>query len=100
MVLRVDSPEAVAAGLSVAQIGQTVRAAFDGVVATTIKSLGDEIDVRVSLDEKSRKDAATLGQILIPNPRGAQSRSRGSPARSRRRTWPPTSTKETSARSG
>lgn len=71
VVLRVDSPEAVAAGLSVAQIGQTVRAAFDGVVATTIKSLGDEIDVRVSLDEKSRKDAATLGQILIPNPRGA-----------------------------
>lgn len=71
VVLRVDSPEAAAAGLSVAQIGQTVRAAFDGVVATTIKGLGDEIDVRVSLDEKSRRDAATLGQILIPNPRGA-----------------------------
>jgi multidrug efflux pump subunit AcrB len=70
VVLRVDSPEAAAAGLSVAQIGQTVRAAFDGVVATTIKTLGDEVDVRVSLDEKSRKDAATLGQILIPNPRG------------------------------
>ncbi|NDD91686.1 efflux RND transporter permease subunit, partial [bacterium] len=71
VVLRVDSPEAAAAGLSVAQIGQTVRAAFDGVVATTVKSLGDEIDVRVSLNEKSRKDAATLGQIMIPNSRGA-----------------------------
>jgi multidrug efflux pump subunit AcrB len=71
VVLRVDAPEAAAAGLSVAQIGQTVRAAFDGVVATSIKSLGDEVDVRVSLDEKSRQNAATLDQILIPNPRGA-----------------------------
>ncbi|MFN7684516.1 MAG: efflux RND transporter permease subunit [Oligoflexia bacterium] len=70
LVLRVDSPEAVAAGLSVAQIGQTVRAAFDGLVATSIKTLGDEVDIRVSLDEKSRQNAATLGQILIPNARG------------------------------
>jgi multidrug efflux pump subunit AcrB len=71
VVLKVDAPEAAAAGLSVSQIGQTVRAAFDGVVATSIKSLGDEVDVRVSLDEKSRQNAATLDQILIPNPRGA-----------------------------
>jgi multidrug efflux pump subunit AcrB len=70
ITLRVDPAEAAAAGLNVAQVGQTVRAAFDGVVATSIQGLEEEVDVRVSLDESARKDVSSLGQILIPNARG------------------------------
>ena len=70
IVVQVDEAEAAAAGLGVAQIGQTVRAAFDGIVATTIPGLDEEIDVRVSLTEEARKSEDTLLQLLIPNPRG------------------------------
>jgi len=68
--VNVNSAEASAAGLSVAQIGQTVRAAFDGLIATTIRGLDEEVDVRVSLPESSRKSAETLSAVQIPNPRG------------------------------
>jgi len=68
--VNVNSAEASAAGLSVAQIGQTVRAAFDGLIATTIRGLDEEVDVRVSLPESARKSAETLSSVQIPNPRG------------------------------
>ncbi len=70
LVVRVKASEASAAGLSVAQVGQTVRAAFDGLVATSIQGLDEEIDVRVSLDEGARASASTLNEILVPNSRG------------------------------
>jgi multidrug efflux pump subunit AcrB len=70
IVVQVNEAEAAAAGLGVAQVGQTVRAAFDGIVATTIPGLDEEIDVRVSLSEEARKSEETLLQLLIPNPRG------------------------------
>ncbi len=70
IVVRVQESEAAAAGLGVASIGQTVRAAFDGIVATTIPGLDEEVDVRVSLNEEARKNEETLGDILIPNARG------------------------------
>ncbi len=68
--VNVNSAEAAAAGLSVAQIGQTVRAAFDGLIATTIRGLDEEVDVRVSLPESARKNSETLSQVQIPNQRG------------------------------
>lgn len=71
LVIRVKGAEAAAAGLSVAQIGQTVRAAFDGWVATTIQGLDEEVDVRVSYDEQSRSQARSLKDILVPNEKGA-----------------------------
>lgn len=70
--LIVDSAEAAAAGLSVAQIGTTVRSAFDGTVATSIQDLDEEIDIRVSLPEKDRSNIETLQKIRIPNSRGYQ----------------------------
>lgn len=65
-----NSAEAAAAGLSVASVGTTIRAAFEGIVATTVRELDEEIDVRVSLTKSQRSDAATLGGILIPNRMG------------------------------
>lgn len=69
--INVNRAEAAAAGLSVAQIGSTVRAALDGIVATTIQELDEEIDVRVSFPPESKTSAQTLDLIKIPNQAGS-----------------------------
>lgn len=68
--LSVKPAEAAAAGLSVAEIGTTVRAAFEGIEATSIRELDDEVKIRVSLNEGSRTRASTLESIEIPNRQG------------------------------
>lgn len=69
--IRVNGPEAAAAGLSAASIGATVRGAFDGIVATSIQELEDEVDIRVRYPQSARKHESTIEQVLIPNPMGA-----------------------------
>jgi multidrug efflux pump subunit AcrB len=66
----VDNREAAAAGLSVRDVGTTVRAAFEGLVPTSIKKLDEDIDVRVSLDTKGRTQSKILEDLIIPNSRG------------------------------
>jgi multidrug efflux pump subunit AcrB len=66
----VNKSEAAAAGLSAAQIGNTVRGAFDGIVASTIQELDDEVDIRVAFPDQHRSGEETLSQILIPNTLG------------------------------
>ncbi len=68
--ISVQGPEAAAAGLSVAQIGNTVRAAFEGTVATQIQELGEEVAVRVSLSDQARRERGTIDSIQIPNQMG------------------------------
>lgn len=65
--INVDSNEAAAAQLSVASIGTTVRAVYEGIVATTIKELNDEVDVRVVFPLEARRSSTVLDQIAIPN---------------------------------
>lgn len=67
IVLRVNSAEAASAGLSVASIGRTVRAAFEGIEATTTRELDEEIDVRVIFPKDKRVTAESLRSIYIPN---------------------------------
>lgn len=69
--IRVDAVEAAAAGLDVAAVGQAVRAAFEGIVATSIRQLDEEIDVRVRLSSDERARLATLSALKIPNAQGA-----------------------------
>jgi len=66
----VNKAEAAAAGVSVTQVGQTVRAALDGIIATTIPELEDEVSVRVSFSDADKTSASTLQQIKIPNQQG------------------------------
>jgi multidrug efflux pump subunit AcrB len=68
--IRIKPGEAEAAGLTPFAIGNTVRGAFDGIVATSIQELDDEVDVRVLFDKSARSDAGTLDRIQIPNPQG------------------------------
>ena len=69
--IRVNGPEAAAAGLSAASIGATLRGAFDGIVATSIQELEDEVDIRVRYPQSARAQESTIEQVLIPNPMGA-----------------------------
>ena len=68
--VEVKEAEAVAAGLSIADIGRSVRASYAGLVATSIKGLDEEVDVRVSLSSQDRSEAKTIDDILVPNARG------------------------------
>lgn len=68
--IQVNGAEAAAAGLTVAQVGTSVRAAFEGNVATSIRKLDEEIDVRVSLPEESRSEEGSLFGLMIPNSLG------------------------------
>lgn len=65
--VKVNAPEAGAARVSVAEIGNTVRASYEGLVATTVRKLDEEIDVRVSLSGEERASESALQAIRIPN---------------------------------
>lgn len=68
--IRVNPVEAASASLSLLDIGNTVRAAYEGVVATSIRELDEEIDIRVSLADQEKNAPETLMAMLIPNQRG------------------------------
>ncbi len=70
LVVKVNAAEAAAANLSVQSIGMAVRAAFEGVEATAVRALDEEIQVRVSLPKASRSDEQTVRKLLIPNSQG------------------------------
>lgn len=68
--IRLKPEEAAAAGLSVLALGTSLRSAFEGNVATSIRTLDEEIDVRVQLNEAQRENQEKLAEILIPNSQG------------------------------
>lgn len=65
--VNVNRSEAAATGLSLSDIGRTVRAAYEGIVATSIKKLSEEIDVRVRLPQDERNDQEALTRLEVPN---------------------------------
>jgi multidrug efflux pump subunit AcrB len=68
--VKVDGAEAAAAGLSVRSIGSTLRAAYEGTIASSMRTLEEEIEIRVTLPENERRDPSQLGSLRIPNGRG------------------------------
>ena len=68
-LLVVNDREASLAGLSANTIGTSVRAAFEGIVPTTMRKMDEEIDLRVVLSEKQRGENA-LQNLEIMNLRG------------------------------
>lgn len=67
ILVEVDPIKAAQTGLTVERIALAVRNAFDGLVATTIKSSEEEIDVVVKFPKKLRYDPHALKTILVPN---------------------------------
>ncbi|MFC1807855.1 efflux RND transporter permease subunit [Candidatus Omnitrophota bacterium] len=70
--VKVDNEKAALAGLSVAQIAKTVRAVFEGGIATQIKPVKaeEETDVTVMFPEDSRKEISVFDDILVKNRSG------------------------------
>lgn len=67
----VNEVEASAAGLSFKQVARSVLAAFEGIEATSIRKLDQEIEIRVQYPESSRQKVDSLSDLLISNNRGA-----------------------------
>ncbi len=68
--LQINFPLLARYGLTVADVSQTVRIAYDGQVATTTRYGDEDIDFRVILQREYRKDMNYLKQLKIPNKQG------------------------------
>jgi HAE1 family hydrophobic/amphiphilic exporter-1 len=66
----VDRERAAAHGLSIAQVASGVRSAIQGEIATRYRLGGNEIDVRVQLQEGARRNLADLEQLTLMGPAG------------------------------
>ena len=70
ILVRINRAEAAAAGLNLVNIGTAIRAAYEGIVATSIKKLDEEIDIRVTFDAKTRSSAAAISNLEVLNNTG------------------------------
>ncbi|MCK4653548.1 MAG: efflux RND transporter permease subunit [Candidatus Cloacimonetes bacterium] len=57
-------------GLTVADVAQNVRIAYDGQIITSVRYGDEDVDYRVIVSEKARKQLDYLMEILIPNRQG------------------------------
>lgn len=63
--VEIDRKRAALYAISARDIALTSKAAIEGAVATQYKELGHEVDVRVRLQEKDRKDLSRLSDLLV-----------------------------------
>jgi len=62
-----------ASGVSVPQVAQSLRASFEGVIASSVRTLDEEINIRVKLDKESSKNndvEESLNKYKVGNRRG------------------------------
>jgi multidrug efflux pump subunit AcrB len=57
-------------GLTVADVAQNVRIAYDGEVVTNVRYGDEDVEFRVMLQEKARRRLSYLQELLIPNNQG------------------------------
>ena len=70
--IRVDREKAARFGLTVGEIGRTVKEAFHGIVAGKYRIGGDEYDLRVRFQDLDRSSVSDISNINIPSPLGPQ----------------------------
>lgn len=68
--INIDKKKAARMGLTVRQIALTIRYAYEGGVATTMRKGDEDMDVVVRLPESARNDPDTLRELTIPNNTG------------------------------
>jgi hydrophobic/amphiphilic exporter-1 (mainly G- bacteria), HAE1 family len=66
--IHMDETRLARDGLSVADAAEAVLAGVHGVVPTKFREQGKEIDIRVRLRERDRKDLAALTRLNLPGP--------------------------------
>ena len=64
------TPQASALGLTVSDVGEQLRSAYDGRVAQIFQHEGEEIEVRVVLPNRERNDIASLDNLAVSLPGG------------------------------
>ena len=64
------TPQASALGLTVSDVGEQLRSAYDGRVAQIFQHEGEEIEVRVVLPDRERDDIASLDNLSVALPGG------------------------------
>jgi multidrug efflux pump subunit AcrB len=64
------TPQGKALGLTVASVGQQLRAAYDGQLVQIFQDGDDEVEVRVSLPDGDRYRLASLQQLTLQLPNG------------------------------
>jgi len=57
-------------GLTVADLARNVRIAYDGQVVTSIRDGDEDVEFRVQLTERARRDVNFLKNLVIPNQQG------------------------------
>ncbi len=68
--LSLDYDEMASVGITVREVASTIRAAYDGVVASDLIREGEEIDFRVQLLPEQRSSTDILLNLKIPNDNG------------------------------
>ena len=68
--VKVSQEEALAANLSPEEIGLSVRAAFEGIEATYIQKLDEEVAVRVTWPQQFKNSKKSVQTLQIPNRMG------------------------------
>ena len=64
------TPQASVLGLTVAEVSNQLRAAYDGRIAQIFQHEGEEIEVRVVLPNRERYDMASLENLAVSLPGG------------------------------
>jgi len=70
IAIKIDREKAAHLGLSLGQIGATVRNSMQGVVATKLRQAGEEVDIRVRYRPEYRQDIEDIKRITIFSPLG------------------------------
>jgi len=70
LVIKIDREKASHLGLTIGQIGSTVRSSMQGVVATQLRQGGEETDIRVRYDEVYRDNLERVKNLTIVLPTG------------------------------
>jgi HAE1 family hydrophobic/amphiphilic exporter-1 len=68
--IRVDRNRAAQYGLTAAQVGTTIRRAYDGEAVARVLLEGNEVDVRVRFRPEDRGGSRDLEQIYVSTPAG------------------------------
>ncbi len=70
--IRLNYDQLARVGITVADVAQMVRIAYDGEVVTNVRYGDEDVDFRVILKEDVRKDPRYLYELLLPNQAGRQ----------------------------
>ncbi|UCD38152.1 MAG: efflux RND transporter permease subunit [Fidelibacterota bacterium] len=66
----IDYDQLSRVGLTVAEVAQNVRLAYDGEIVTSVRYGDEDVAFRVIMEERARRQLSYLDEILIPNRQG------------------------------